>query len=76
MERENMMRCRKVSTRAAERHEYLIVGWRSVGLDARELDHLGPFLGFVSDELSEISGRERERETPSHPCGAMVRWII
>jgi len=51
-----MMRCSKVSTRAAERHEYLIVGWRSVGLDARELDHLGPFLGFVSDKLSEISG--------------------
>jgi hypothetical protein len=49
-----MKRCSKVSTRAAERHEYLIVGWRSVGLDARELDHLGPFLGFVK---------------PRHCCG-------
>jgi phage terminase large subunit len=57
MERKNMMRCSKVSTRAAEPHEYLTVGRRSVGLDARELDHLGPFLGFVSDELCEISGR-------------------
>ena len=31
----------------------------SVRLDARELDHLGPLLGFVSDQLSELSGRTR-----------------
>jgi hypothetical protein len=29
----------------------------SVRLDAGELDHLGPFLRFVGDELSEVGGR-------------------
>src|SRR5262245_41671305 len=29
----------------------------SVRLDARELDHLRPFLGFVGDELAEVGGR-------------------
>ena len=31
----------------------------SVRLDARELDYLGPFLGFVGDEVSEIGDRHR-----------------
>jgi hypothetical protein len=30
-------------------------GSASVCLDARELDHLGPLLGFVGDQLSELS---------------------
>ena len=29
----------------------------SVGLDARELDHLGPLLGIVGDKSAEIGGR-------------------
>src|SRR5262249_35885418 len=32
----------------------------SVRLNARELDHLRPFLGFVGDELAKVGGRERE----------------
>src|SRR5262249_18286128 len=34
---------------------------RSVWPDIGRPDHLGPFLGFVRDELSEVSGRERKR---------------
>jgi hypothetical protein len=33
----------------------------SLRFDARDLDHLGPFRGFVGDELSEIGGRAHER---------------
>jgi hypothetical protein len=33
----------------------------SVRLDVRELDHLGPLLGFVGDELAEVAGRSRKR---------------
>src|SRR5262245_33445304 len=33
---------------------------RSFRLDARELDHLGPLLGFVGNEFPEIGGRERD----------------
>src|SRR5262249_41254551 len=29
-------------------------------LEAGELDHLAPLLGFVGDELAKVSGRERE----------------
>src|SRR5262252_6260264 len=36
-------------------------GSGSVRLDARELDHLGPLLGFVGDQLSELSRRLRQR---------------
>jgi hypothetical protein len=32
-----------------------------IRLDARDLDHLGPFLGFVRDELAEARGRHRHR---------------
>src|SRR5215813_12378911 len=38
----------------------------SLRLDAGELDHLGPLLGFGSDVLAEISGWATER------CGAEV----
>src|SRR5262245_62625233 len=30
-------------------------------LDARELHHLAPFLGFVDDELAELTGTHRQR---------------
>src|SRR5215471_16039099 len=33
----------------------------SIRLSPRELDHLGPLLGFLSDELAEVGRRERER---------------
>src|SRR5262245_1349136 len=33
----------------------------SLRLDAGRLDHLGPFLGFVGNELAKIGGRARER---------------
>src|SRR5262249_5527252 len=36
----------------------------SLWLDTRELDHLGPLLGFVSDELSEFGRRYRHRHAP------------
>src|SRR5262245_9226432 len=32
----------------------------SLRLDVRRPDHLAPFFSFVSDELAEIPGRERE----------------
>ena len=32
----------------------------SVHLDAGELNHLGPFLGFVGDERAEVGGRARK----------------
>ena len=32
----------------------------SVRLDACELDHLGPLLDFVGDELFKVGGRTRE----------------
>src|SRR6516165_8970822 len=35
---------------------------RSVRLDARELHHLPPLLGFVGDELTEFSGRACKRQ--------------
>src|SRR5262245_30758871 len=32
----------------------------SLGLDACELHHLAPLLGFLSDQLAEVSGRARK----------------
>src|SRR5262249_42062084 len=32
----------------------------SLGLEAGELHHLGPFFGFVGDEVAEVGGRARE----------------
>src|SRR5689334_16459947 len=34
---------------------------RSLRLDAGELHHLGPFLGFRGDEIAEVGGRAEER---------------
>src|SRR5215813_13251841 len=36
----------------------------SLRLDAGELDHLAPLLGFVRDQLAEVGGRARQRRTP------------
>src|SRR5262249_39672685 len=33
----------------------------SLRLETQRLDHLGPFLGFVGDELAKIGGRARKR---------------
>src|SRR6202023_957522 len=33
------------------------ISTRSFRLDVRELDHLGPFLGFIGNELAEIGRR-------------------
>jgi hypothetical protein len=38
----------------------------SVWLDAREFDHLGPLLGFLSDEFAGVSGR-RYKAGPVSP---------
>src|SRR5215510_15997092 len=35
-------------------------GSASVHFDVEGADHLAPLLGFVSDELCEVGGRERE----------------
>src|SRR5262249_3836381 len=42
----------------------------SLRLDAGRLDHLGPFLGFVGNELAKIGGRARERRAAEvgEPC--------
>src|SRR5215471_8210331 len=42
----------------------------SVRLDSRELDHLGPLLCFISDELAEVRRRAREWDSPKvrKPC--------
>ena|SRR5215471_896094 len=44
--------------------EYWPRSRRSLNLDAGELDHLGPLLGFVSDELSEFGRRHRHGHAP------------
>src|SRR5262245_65270046 len=47
----------------------------SVSLDARELDHLGPLLGFVGDELAEVDGRACRRDAPK-VCKARLQFGI
>ena len=46
----------------------------SLRLDARELDHLAPFLGFVGDELAEVGGRAAR--APSPPRSASRAFIL
>src|SRR5207237_64751 len=51
----------KVASRVLERPakcigQPLLPG--SLRLGARELDHLGPLLGFLGDEFSEVGGRD------------------
>ena len=35
----------------------------SLWLDARELDHLSPFLNFIGDEFAELGGRARKHHS-------------
>jgi hypothetical protein len=45
----------------------------SICLDAGELDHLGPLLDFLADELAEVAGREREnRDARPRPDAEIV----
>src|SRR4029453_17668491 len=41
---------------------YGTCGIGSLGLDARELDHLGPFLGFGCNESTELDGAKNHRD--------------
>src|SRR5262249_27099645 len=50
LQRSPMLRQRLSSTAVMERQA------RSLRLDARELDHLGPFLGFGCNESAELGG--------------------
>ena len=45
---------------------------RSLGLKARELHHLGPFLGFVGDELPEVGGRTGSTVPPRSASRALI----
>ena len=47
----------------------------SLRLDARELDHLGPFLGIVGDELAEVSGRAGKHRPPKSASRALIVGI-
>ena len=49
-------------------------GSASLRLDARELDHLAPFLGFVGDELAEVGGRAAQARVP--PRSASRAFIL
>jgi len=60
-----------LSQRAMRRHfcrtdvtEYLVEMGRSLQLNARELDHLGPFLGVFGDKPAEIGWRAYKRCAP------------
>jgi hypothetical protein len=48
--------------------DHLVAALRNIGplavslrLDAGELDHLAPLLGFLRDQLAEVGGRHRHR---------------
>jgi hypothetical protein len=47
--------------RVSDVTEYVAGIAASLRLDARELDHRGPFLGFVGNEFPEIGGRAYKR---------------
>src|SRR5258708_25696818 len=51
----------------------------SLHRDARELDHLAPFLGLVGDQLAEFGRRHRLRDAadvgkPRHQLGIFQRF--
>src|SRR6516164_9361717 len=48
----------------------------SLRLDVRELDHLGPFLGFVSNQLAKIDWRARERRAAEVGDARLERGIV
>lgn len=49
---------KKISNRTEE-----AVGSQLLGLEARELDHLGPFFSFVGNELAELRSRPAKHAT-------------
>ena len=44
----------------------------SLRLEARELDHLAPLLGFVGDELAEVGGRAGKYRTAQSASRALI----
>src|SRR5262249_11720302 len=50
-------------------------GAASFRLDVRRPDHLGPLLGFLGDELAEVSGRPREHGATQVGEACLHRWI-
>src|SRR5262245_491499 len=48
---------------------------RSFRPDVGRPDHLGPLLGFVSDQLSKLGGRERERVATELGKPRLNLWI-
>jgi len=42
--------------RAPLAFEQPVARWRSVGVDSRKFDDLGPLLGFVADKFAEFGG--------------------
>src|SRR5215472_6269704 len=55
--------------------EYWIGTAASVCLDARELDHLTPFLGIVSDKPAKVGGRHRHRRAAQVEQPGLHLWI-
>ena len=55
---------RREGFRKTDVTEYLVEMGRSLQLDARELDHLGPFLGVFGDKPAEIGWRAYKRCAP------------
>src|SRR6516164_6101077 len=49
----------------AERSLWNVATWAvSLRLDTRELDHLGPFLGFDCNESAKLGGAKNHRDGP------------
>src|ERR1700684_277722 len=51
------------------------ISTRSLRLDVRELDHLGPFLGFIGNELTEIGRRAGKWHGAPSGKGGLQRGI-
>src|SRR5262245_66534050 len=86
MRRTRSPRARAASGHAGGRHSPNGGLWNirvfpaSLRLDACELHHLAPLLGFLGDELGEVGGREREYLAseigqPRLDCGVGVAGI-
>jgi hypothetical protein len=54
--------------------EYLAATAGSHRLDAGGLDHFGPFLGFVGDELAEVEHPETHCYCPAAATPLALRW--
>jgi hypothetical protein len=65
-----------VIERLSKRHQMFDLGrGRSVRLDVREFDHLGPLLSLLGDQLIEIRRRARKRGR-AQLCGAGLNLRI